>query len=85
MFPTLFYLNFDIFLYVKYFLEIIGGYSKSVRMKGQPEAEGPSEESNIGGVARIPLDGKQQTADQINKQKRKSNKQHNLVKSKQYH
>ena len=24
-----FHLNFDIFLYVKYFLEIIGGYSKS--------------------------------------------------------
>ena len=54
-------------------------------MKGQPEAEGPSEESNIGGVARIPLDGKQQTEDPINKQKRKSNKQHNIVKSKQYH
>ena len=28
-------------------------------MKGQPEAEGPSEESHIRGVARIPLDGKQ--------------------------
>ena len=54
-------------------------------MKGQPEAEGPSEESHIRGVARIPLDGKQQTEDPINKQKRKSNKQHNIVKSKQYH
>ena len=28
-------------------------------MKGQPEAEGPSEESHRRGVARIPLDGKQ--------------------------
>ena len=28
-------------------------------MKGQPEAEGPSEESHIRRVARIPLDGKQ--------------------------
>ena len=54
-------------------------------MKGQPEAEGPSEESHIRGVARIPLDGKQQTEDQINKQQANSNKQHNIVKRKQYH
>ena len=54
-------------------------------MKGQPEAEGPSEESHIRGVARIPLDGKQQTEDQINKQQANSNKQHKSVKSKQYH
>ena len=30
-------------------------------MKGQPEAEGPSEESHIRRVARIPLDDEQQT------------------------
>ena len=37
-------------------------------MKGQPEAEGPSEESHIRRVARIPLERKQQTEDQTNKQ-----------------
>ena len=54
-------------------------------MKGQPEAEGPSEESHIRTVAKKTLEGKQQTDDQINKQQANSNKQHKSVKSKQYH
>ena len=54
-------------------------------MKGQPEAEGPSEESHIRTVAKKTREGKQQTDDQINKQQANSNKQHKSVKRKQYH
>ena len=37
-------------------------------MKGQPEAEGPSEEGAIQGVAKKTLEGKQQTEGLTNKQ-----------------
>ena len=48
-------------------------------MKGQPEAEGPSEERAIRGVAKKTLEGKQQTEGLNNKQIKESNKQHSKV------
>ena len=50
-----------------------------VRMKGQPEAEGPSEESHIRTVAKKTLEGKQPTEGLTNKQMKESNKQHSKV------
>ena len=53
-------------------------------MKGQPEAEVPSEEEQYGELQGY-LWMENNSEDETNKQQANSNKQHNVVKSKQYH